>query len=414
MKPLKLRLALLLVSFYIITGNIPRFITIEGFRDNLLITEALIYVTIIFYAVLSRDFLTVFIRTSLIYIIIFLSFIYGFILNGFDVKAYMYSIRLGLMIFSGILAGVLLYRRYKDNFIEGLKFILNTYLILVSLGYLIYLIFPQSAEFWSFLKRYGIEFQGDPHRHRFVSTYFDPNFFAVIAGIPFLICVHLLSVLREKKYVVYLLLIIGSIFLTGSRSGVVAFLILVSALFLKDLMKKPFVSKYSVKIFAVLVFLTLVISPIYWDNLKKMFGRLWNMSTDPSAMHRLESFLFGLEFILDRPLMGLGYNYLAVHMGDAGLRLNSVDSSVLSLLINFGLIFTCLLIVMFFVWANVTYRRHKDDAVKQKLFTSFIIYIAITVAFSSNFNNVLFYQFWLFPCVMIGSYLTKYRGVGPS
>jgi hypothetical protein len=87
------------------------------------------------------------------------------------------------------------------------------------LSVILFVAFNHSANLWDLLATIGLRFQGDPHVGRFVSIYFDPNFYAGIAIIPLILSIYLYKITNHKKYFVTAVLFICSIILTGSRSG---------------------------------------------------------------------------------------------------------------------------------------------------------------------------------------------------
>ncbi|MNX68240.1 hypothetical protein D3C86_994080 [compost metagenome] len=49
-----------------------------------------------------------------------------------------------------------------------------------------------------------------------------------------------------------------------------------------------------------------------------------------------------------------------------------------------------------------------------QLFWSLLVYLVVCLLFTSQFNNLIVYQFWLIPMVVIFVYLTKWAKAGPS
>jgi O-antigen ligase len=406
---LKNKLIILIISLYIIAGNLPRFISIHGFRDNVLITEIILFATLLLYGLFTKKIFNSLIKFSIIYIVIIYSFLYGVLINGFEIKPLLYSVRLILIILCANVAGYLLFHVFRTNIKRTFKYILNNYLVVLIISAFIYIVFPNSFEFWRFLSQYGIMFHGDPHIHRLVSTYLDPNYYSVIAIIPLVISLYLFSVTREKKQLMFILLIMSSIFLTGSRSGIVAMLLLFTAILFRHVVIANSFTKTGVRAVLIISVLSLVASPLYISNITRMLIRLSNILVDPSALHRLHSFIMGLELVFERPLFGIGYNYLSSHIESSGGHLSSVDSSLLSMIINFGSIASFIIISLFILWLIIIFKRSKyADRDFITFLQNFIVYIFIVMFFAANFNNLLFYQFWLFPIIMIGTYLTKY------
>lgn len=107
------------------------------------------------------------------------------------------------------------------------------------------------------------------------------------------------------------------------------------------------------------------------------------------------------------PLFGVGYNYLALYMEEYN-SLSSVDSSPLATLINFGTIPCLGITLVFFIWALKGLRRFaQKEELLSKFFRWFLCYTIIVLFFSSQFNNILYYQFWLLPVISIFSFLNE-------
>lgn len=406
------RLFFIVIFIYLSFGNIFRFITIPGFRDNILITEAFLYLILFMYAILSGLIINANYNISPIYFIIILSALYGIVINGFEVKPILYSIRLILLLFSGVVAGYILFRHYRDRISKAINFILMIYLSTLIISLFIYIIFPNSVDLWQFLRGFGIIFNGDPHINRLISTYLDPNYYAAIACFPLLICLDLYKTTNKIRYFFLSVLFMLSILLTSSRSGIATMVGVLVIVYRSEIIMGLTKYKYkkSVMYSSVLLFFVFVVSlPAYYNNVANMLTRLFTMGEDASALTRLSSFRFGLSIFLEHPFLGIGYNYLSVYMQEYS-TLSSVDSSLLSTLINFGLLFTFLIMIFFLFWfikGSVRLKSVKSQYRQLRyLFHSFVLYIILILIFTSQFNNVLYYQFWLFPIVMFGTYLT--------
>ncbi|KJS15781.1 MAG: hypothetical protein VR69_11910 [Peptococcaceae bacterium BRH_c4b] len=403
------KLILSVVAIYIILGNLPRILSVPGFRDNLSIMEFIIYLSIILYALLTRKILFGLRNLGCIYIIIATSFMYGLILNGFEIKPFFYAIRLILGIFSANIAGFILYKLYRNNIISTINYILVMYVVILILSIIIYLAFPESALFWEYLSRYGIGFSGDPHVHRFVSTYLDPNYYAAIACIPLFLSIFLYGSTNKIHYLIISFLFIVSVFLSGSRSGIVTMVLLLAVILYKKVMMKR-ISIRSIFSFGIIFFLMFSFQQYYIENLTNAWNRLINIFTyagDESALERYYSFQYGMNLFFDYPILGVGYNYLSSYTENFR-GLSSLDSSIQATLVNFGIILTSLFIICFVMWIIITWKsiQHykKINHHIVELYNYFLWYILIILIFTSQFNNLLYYQFWLFPNIMIGTY----------
>lgn len=406
------RALLVVIALYLCLGNLPRVIPLPGFSDNLAISEFLVYVIAPLVA-LSQGRLIACLKPILpLLLIIWLSFAWGTFLNGFDSKSCMYAIRLGLQLLAGTIGGDVLFRLYQHEPRRALSYFLRIYLALLAFGAAIFTLFPESTRLWAVLSRFGVTFLGDPHVYRFYSTYLDPNFYAAIAIIPVLLALALHRMTRLARYQVGAILFIVSILLSGSRSGIVTALLVLLAL---NLRKASFlwtlkVSKRAVASAAAALIGLLCLSPLYLASVTRMMNRLVGMQSDGSALQRLKSFLYGVGVFAEHPIMGVGYNYLAFRTAvDAGSQ--KLDSSVLYIVTNFGLMMTWVLMLLFVLWLVNVSRRFSLALPSQRylvlLFKSLLVYVVICLVFAGQFNNLIFYQFWLLPIVMVLAYLSR-------
>lgn len=411
------KIYLIFIAFYLILGNIPRFINVQGFRDNVLLSEVILYflfLIVFFYFFLNGGKINLSYSIIIFVMIVILSMLIGVFYNGVDIKSMIYNIRLLLIFFSAYFAGYICYSIYKSDYKKVLNFILIIYLLCVSIGIIIYIVFPESEFLWIILKRYGIIFNGDPHIHRFVSSYFDPNYYSAISCLPIIISLHLYNVTKKKRYVVFLILLVVTIILSGSRSGIATLFLLILGIYEKPIIKsftKLSVKKEIFKNICVLLIFFILTSPLYINNLLTTIKRIIKIQTDNSALHRLISFEYGLDIFLKHPFTGVGYNFLSLYMTDLK-GLSSVDSSTLATLINFGLILSFMLLLLYVYTTITTYKKINDNKLKLKyikdIYKKITLYVVICIVFTSQFNNLLYYQFWLFPIILIYSYILHF------
>lgn len=403
---------LALVFLYLCLGNLPRMFPLPGFRDSLAITEFGVYLALPLGAALQGRLLSSMRPLVPILVIIWLSTAWGAILYGFDLKALMYAVRLGLQLVSAVLAGQLLFQAFGADTRRAYRYLLGIYGALLAFGGFLFAAFPDSRVLWAFLGRFGVTWVGDPHINRFYSTYFDPNFYAAIAILPLLIALTLNRQHKRPLYQGAIGLILLSIILSGSRSGIASAVLMLGILYARKLgfLYTLKVSKRAIRSSIAALVGILALSPLYWPSLTRLIDRMAAMQGDNSALQRLRSFQYGLAVFSDHPLLGVGYNYLSFRMArDVGAQ--AVDSSVMVMAANFGLLLTWLLFVLLGLWVVNTWRKlpalDRADAPSADLFRYLVAYMAICIVFACQFNNLLFYQFWLFPMVMLGAYFTR-------
>lgn len=385
-------------SVFIIAGNLFRLIN-AGFHFNLLISEFILY----FFSFLLFLWYQPFLRSVCIAMLIVLgSALYGTKIAGIHLFSLFQAFRLIAMVIAGVTLGRVLFAKYGMSIQNFQKYLQKIYLINLFFGTLLLVCFPSSSVLWFFLAKFGITIKGDPHIGRFVSMYFDPNYFSAICCIPFII-----SYLMNRKFTLSLYMFSLGIFLTFSRSGITTFLCVVLFMCWPNLVrlhKIYFKKRSSIIPFYILVTILLV-SILLKDHVLFFWNRSINMEADMSAIARLNSFKLGLDFLLEHPILGVGYNFVGTHLSDA----YCINSSLLIFILSFGVPLTCLFIILLIAWPINTYFKIKRHGEKGQLIASFfkymVFYLFVCVIFTCHFNNLLFYPFWFIPILTIFSYL---------
>ncbi|MBS0628719.1 MAG: O-antigen ligase family protein [Verrucomicrobia bacterium] len=318
---------------------------------------------------------------------ILISTFYGTILHGFDLASVLYSIKLIAMIASGVALGDILNTKFKDNRDQCLIYFIKVFFIILLLGIAIFIFFPRAHLFFQFLENYGIRFSGDPHQRRFISTFFDPNYYGAIACIPLILIWNLKE--KKMKHQILFFLFLASVFLSFSRSGIATCILMFAFSFLRQ-KKIQWVP---------LLFIPLLL--IYSNECLYLLNRLLHIGDDPSALARLLTFQQGLKIFSQYPLFGTGYNYLSLLLQkETGIL--SLDSSPLSTLVNFGLIPCLAFFFCGFVWTLRAFRKDRSP-----LFSWLYLYLLLSIFFTSQFNNLLYYQYWLVPMIALFTYLQR-------
>lgn len=405
-------LMLFIVGIYLSLGNLARIFPVPGLSDSVPSTELLLYLSALVFSIVSGKFFDLVYSYRFYYLLIILSAMYGILLNGgLDAIALAYVVRLLLIIFAASTAGHILAKVSGYNIPYVAKYLLIVYSVVIALGYVIFFVFPNSMLLWIFLAQYGVVFSGDPHQSRFLSTYLDPNFYSPISIIPILLSLYMYKVSRSMIYFIFLLIAVLSLILSGSRSGIACFVFMYVYLNIVSFDVKKLTIEKSFFSINILILLALPILALFsFDTLSILFDRVAGVKTDESALVRLTSFEDGMSIFESYPFFGIGYNFLSVKM--FALRGNSsVDSSVLATLINFGLVPTigfCIFIFLrvrkFLRKANLFYKSGEIDKSAIFLIRTFVIYVFICVIFVSQFNNLIYYQYWIFPVIMIAEF----------
>ena len=385
---------------FIVGGNVLSFV-ISGTRFRLSeILSIFIGVVLIFKLKIDKDksLLIIFLWSILSLILIIVNvFVYKF---GFSamLKAIMYLIRFVFGILSAFLFAKYVKSIGKKN--DLLKFINLFYVIACVIGFFQYLFFPTALEWYSLFDKIGVNWVGDPHESRLVTTDFDPNFFSSCLLIGVSVNAYLLKTrfLQDKtifeyakiKYYCIFIIYFIALILTKSRSGIIGLFVILLLTYLSYLNFKKLNINYLVfGIVAVNIFTAL----LAFSNFA-VFPRLRNI-LDPSVGARFSSWAKSFSVIKDTYFLGIGYNlfpaYNTTILGVAQSNSSSgVDSSLLFILITTGIIGFALMIF------------HYVFLLKGKSREFVILFIASVVV--CNFNNLLFYSMWVFPfyfCVFV-------------
>ncbi|MFZ7121896.1 MAG: hypothetical protein ACOWWH_13235, partial [Eubacteriaceae bacterium] len=135
------------------------------------------------------------------------------------------------------------------------------------------------------------------------------------------------------------------------------------------------------------------------NPLNRLFGRFINIKNDQSALHRFNDFLVGISYMIESPyifLFGIGYNYIQY---DLNTNLTALDSSVINTIICFGIFGTSLIL---YVLIRMIKKTIKNISRFSTNVLPFILAYIISSIIISNFNNLLYYQFYI---VYFGSFL---------
>jgi hypothetical protein len=418
-------LFLLYVKLYLILGNLPRIIGFSS-KNNIAVSEIILYSFTLVFVIIYRKYLSSFLtKYFYIYMVFSFSFLIGVFLNGLLLSPFLYNIRFLLILLSASTAGALLFKKNKFDVKKSLDYFLSIYIWCSVFSLLIFIAFPDSIQLWTALRSLGISFSGDPHQNRLISVYFDPNFFAAIAVLPITIALNLFVYTSRLRYLLVFIFMTALVLLSFSRSGILTLgLVLMATIAIYctpynkgSRIRLPIRLKNFI-LLALFIFIicSFVILLILADNksltddfLERVISRFSNISNDASALSRLKSFYLGLNLITKSPFLGIGYDYLSVYTQEFR-NLSSLDSSLQATLINFGFVFTTFFAFIILSWFLKTLKGLKllhKNRFPLKFYIQYSFYLFVAIFITSQFNNLLYYQFWLFPVVMLGTYFSK-------
>lgn len=253
--------------------------------------------------------------------------------------------------------------------------------LIVGLGYLQYFLYPNLKNLF---------YLGwDEHMYRMFSVFLDPNFAGAFFVLFFLFLMNLLA-RKENIFIgILLVLTLGAIFLTFSRSALIT-LMISSSILLVLLNKKIWIA-----LLLGIVFLALAISSKYF-NIENI-----NLFRVISTEARLKTAKNAIKIIQDQPIFGVGFN--AYRYAQLGYRFRNdkaevvshadsgVDNNILFVLATTGVVgflFYALMWIRIIKMANVL-----------------AVVSIIGVLVDSLFVNSLFYtyiMFWLWVIIGLG------------
>ena len=98
----------------------------------------------------------------------------------------------------------------------------------------------------------------------------------------------------------------------------------------------------------------------------------------------------------------MGYHFLSPFAKEE-FRLSTMDSSLLNTLIHFGFLGFSVILSLFLLWSRsqwVNFCRIKEkNPSLYNLFKMMYAYLILMIFFTSQFNNCLYYPFWLIPVI---------------
>ncbi|NGX46400.1 MAG: hypothetical protein K940chlam2_01590 [Chlamydiae bacterium] len=374
---------LLLFALLIIGGNLLR----PAFFSSNTVTEIALDGLSFTYLLRNAKSRTLWIILTLLAA----STLYGIFNSGWEALSVLHGIKLFGMVCSGVAVGRVLYARYGNEVKRCVHFVMKCYLLCFALGALLLIFFPISMDLYRFLAKWSLPYVGDPHVGRLISPYLDPNYFAAIACLPLIMTPYV------KRVKGWLFVICLCILLSWSRSGIAtAMLIMIPLSFYL-----PKQARRALFIVAVLASL-----PLFFSHYGHTFiDRLLNFQKDPSALARVESYQWGFSYLKEHPFFGVGYNFVnSAAFKEA--HLYSLDSSLLLALNCFGCVPTLAALSCCALWIHnhfIALRRQKNQNLTSFSFC-LLFYIGVIFLFTSLFNNILFYQYWLIPTLALVVY----------
>jgi hypothetical protein len=396
-----------LTVIYLALGNVPRFLPIGAGKSGILVTELLFYFfALVFFLAHSSKFV---LPAEVIIgsLVVLGSYFVGALKSGYDVTALLYGLRFILLMLGSFALGVALRQRYGSRMDLALSR-LFVYPLIVStlIGWALYFLFPRSEQLWLALRLYGIEFAGDPHAHRLLSSYFDPNYYSAIAVFGVVLALNLYRVTQLRRYLMCAIFLVVSIFFSLSRSGIASLAMALIVLSLPHL-RNIKVTKLSILTGLAGVAALFFSYPLYSETIIRLMSRFFdtNLQYDGSSLARLRVAQLGLTAIRDNFFLGIGFNYVPSQYE----TMTAFDSSVMQIIVTMGMIGGVTFLAMFAIFSVRSFRASmlidRSSDMREVVF-GVAGYLIISVVFAALFDNLFFYQFWFVPIFATITYLS--------
>lgn len=245
----------------------------------------------------------------------------------------------------------------------------------------------------------------DDHLYRLFSSFLDPNFSGSFYVLYFLLLLGIVrkQVQKNNKYqkllIGLIILTLGSIFLTYSRSALLMFLTGTSSFFILTGKKKWML----VTFFGVVVFI-ITISPFFYiENI--------NIFRTVSSNARLDSIKNALTIIKDNPIFGIGFNayrYAQISHGFRGGRGAIIshadagtDNSFLFVLATTGIVgLTSFLYILFKIIKRAFRLSSKQTVMPLVVISSFVGLFVDSLFVNSLFFPPIMLWMWIIAGVM--------------
>ncbi len=295
---------------------------------------------------------------------------FSLIINSFSLTLNEFFVSLSYLIRWTVYAGMFF---VIGNFDKDFKKHISNLLVLigsliVGLGYLQYFFYPSLKNLF---------YLGwDEHMYRMFSVFLDPNFAGAFFVLFFLFLINQFFKKKNILMGILLILTLGAIFLTFSRSALIMLVVSSSLLFIM-MNKKTFIIPL-----LVIVVLVLTISSRYF-NIENI-----NLFRIVSTEARLETAKNAIRISTDHPIFGVGFNSYKYFQIQYGFRNKNAiishadsgpDNSILFVLATTGIVG---LILYLFLWLRI---------IKSATFLSIASVVGVFV--DSMFINSLFYPF---------------------
>lgn len=387
---LKILFIILLLSFPV--GELLRFQLIPGVVMPL--NDVVVGITSIYgfyFVVKERKKLNVFLKPILLFVFLCT---FSLLINSFRITTNeIFVSSLYLLRWISYTMLFLLCILFDKNFKKVLLWVsLFSGIVFVLIGYV------QYAFYQNLRNLYHLGW--DDHLYRLFSSFLDPNFAGIFLSLLILLLLTLMFFFWEqgkKKtaggFLVLTGLSLGALFLTYSRSSLIAFICAVGLLFV---LKKK--AKFLILIaFVFFLYLLLIQKDFNTENI--------NLFRIASSEARLKTMQDGVKIALDHPVFGIGFNTYKYAQIEYGFRKKEeaekshadagADNSLLFVLATTGIVGLLAFLNIWRVLIVLSFKQWKKQSKNmfQSAFPPLLIATIVAVFINSQFINSWFYIF---------------------
>lgn len=273
--------------------------------------------------------------------------------------------------------------------IAAQKAFIWTYYALLIIGYAQLLVFPSLV---------GNMNGWDPHIHRMVATWFDPNFFGAFIAMGIFPMLY-----WSRGNVIVLAAALGALALTGSRSSWIACIAAGIVTVLVFLLRGSITASWKKGAYlgVLLVGIScIVVGTVFFDRVSTFFVH------DPTVALRATAYADTWHRLVEPNIVfGVGYNAYQFSAKEAGLiqdfsihsRAGS-DNSVVTLLVTTGILGTVLFFIPFLVG---TYWHGRQWLLYKRFESLVFIWSIVVLVVHAQFENSLLYPHLLMAFILI-------------
>lgn len=304
-KNISLMLCYLIISAYIVLGNCLTFNL--GNRMPIKVAEIIAFISCVILFIFHKKDLLKISKSNIKLLIWFAIAIVPIIFLDYTLNQKIYGLLYSARIVATLFVALAInniFKKYDICINRFLNYIIYNYIIVVIIGIIQVVLFPQAHDFYRIFYKIGVYFSNpDAHLERLVSTYFDPNFLAACLIIPTILSLHNYVNTGKKIYIFYIALFITIIILTVSRSGILGIcvaLFVYTVCTIKFDKKKIKIDKQTIRACFITVTTAVIFIFFMFCTNVRVFKRILNTAEDESTHARIEDWVGGINSFISK------------------------------------------------------------------------------------------------------------------